>query len=735
MMKMRFGLRSKLLLLSGFLFTIPWFGYQYVWEMEKYLRFGQEQTIIGTARALATSLHERPKLFNNQASFLPRVEKGKDLYGYQLKQAIRLDGQSSDWPNYQGKSHYYGAKNQLSSTVKDSSLSLNFTAAVSKYDKYLYFFLRIVDNKVIFRGNNSRSIYLNDHIELAFTDPKGDFKRFIISNKTAGWLTSYQINLLGNNNPLPSTVIQGNWHNTDEGYNVEFRVPLAKISDNIAFAVHDVDNVFGQIISSIGSADPTSKATLGTILVPSPEIERIVKGMSYTNSSIWVVDQHRRVLAKTGDLSKASGLWQKQKKIPTDLQSIVGQIEQHWLKPLYNLVINQPQQDFIDKLYSNQILTGTHIDSALNGLEKSQWRLTTDNKAVVLSAAYPIFAGDKVNGAVIVEETTNGIMTVRNQALEKLFTSILAIMLLGSIAFFFFASRISSRIRTLRNQAELAIDQHGRITSEMRPSNANDEIGDLSRSFAMAVSRLAQYNHYLEQMSSRLSHELRTPIAVVRTSLENLTMQPIGEHASAYIERAQTGVERLNLLLTQMSEATRIEQMLHSTDKVPFNIYKVLNGCISGYQQIYPDYELEYCCYDLNSNRQAPKELTATLVGAPEHIAQLLDKVVTNAIEFTNNKKVQLCVYQGLDNIQVSILNNGPLLPEQMTERLFDSMVSIRSQVNEYHSNTGPHLGLGLYIARLICEFHQGSISAKNLYSPEGVNLTILLPLTPKKPK
>ena len=73
----RFGLRAKLLLLSSFLFAIPWFGYQYVWEMEKYLRFGQEQTIIGTARALATALHERPNLFNNQASFLPSVEKGK----------------------------------------------------------------------------------------------------------------------------------------------------------------------------------------------------------------------------------------------------------------------------------------------------------------------------------------------------------------------------------------------------------------------------------------------------------------------------------------------------------------------------------------------------------------------------------------------------------------------------------------------------------------------------------
>ena len=62
-----FGLRFKLLLLSGFLFSIPWLGYEYVWEMEKYLRAGQERTLLGTVRAVATALHERPKLFDAQA--------------------------------------------------------------------------------------------------------------------------------------------------------------------------------------------------------------------------------------------------------------------------------------------------------------------------------------------------------------------------------------------------------------------------------------------------------------------------------------------------------------------------------------------------------------------------------------------------------------------------------------------------------------------------------------------
>ena len=726
-MKLIFGLRSKLLLLSSFLVVIPWFGYQYVWEMEKYLRFGQEQTIIGTARALATALHERPNLFNNQASFLPSVEKGKDLYGYQLSQPINLDGNHQDWPNYIAKSHYYGADNQLALNESDitqpnTDLSHNFTAAVGKYDKYLYFFISVIDDKMIFRNNNARSIELNDRLELAFTNPSGEFQRFLLSNKQAGWLDVFQIQHDTLIDPSPVRFIQGKWLETTQGYNIEFRIPLKNISDNLAFAIHDVDEVFGITKNTIASANTANKYSLGTILVPSPEIERIVKGMSYTNSSIWVVDQHHRVLAKAGDIQSANGFWQKNIKKNTETNWHASLIE--LLKPLFNQLLTQPPKAFIDQLYDAQNLTGEHIESALTGTPQSQWRLSSDNKAVILTAAYPIYFGNKVHGAVIVEETNNGIRIVRNQALEKLFTSILAIMTFGILAFFFFATRISNRIRSLRNQAEQAIDEHGRINEAMSASTANDEIGDLSRSFSTAVSRLSQYNHYLENMSSRLSHELRTPIAVVRTSLENLTIQDnLPTQSSAYIERAQLGLDRLNLILTNMSEATRLEQMLKNTEKTSFNIYDVLNGCVQGYQQIYTNYTFQ----TISGNEEA------MLKGSPEHIAQLLDKVINNAVEFSQDRKIAIAIDQKPDFIKLHISNNGRYLPEQMTERLFDSMISIRENHLDNDDiskkDKRPHLGLGLYMARLICEFHQGHISASNHHNPQGVTITITLPI------
>ncbi|GHE83631.1 proteobacterial dedicated sortase system histidine kinase [Thalassotalea profundi] len=706
------------MLLSSVLFTVPWFGYQYVWEMEKYLRFGQEQTILGSARALATALHERPNLFNNQASFLPSVEQGKDFYGYELKQAIQLDGLPNDWPNYDSRIHLYNQQNSFNQVLNTQDSEHKFTATIAKYGKYLYLFISVVDNNVIFRAKNAQSIVNNDHLEIALVDHEGIFNRYVIANKQVGWLDSYRITNLSGPFPEVANFIQGHWLTTPQGYNIELRVPLTQVGDQIAFAVHDVDSPGGEVISSIGSADPSQKETLGTIVVPSPEIERIVKGMSHTNSRIWVVDQHKRVLASAGDLTKAGGVWQRTRlpdeNLNTENQSLWQKVEQQWLIPLYYKFLTKPPKAFIDNLYDTQNLTGQHIETALIGEPSSQWRLTKDQQAVVLSAAYPIFINQQVHGAVIVEETTNGIRTLRNKALEKLFSAIIAILLISAVVFLLFASRISNRISRLRNQAEHAIDENGRITANITASTANDEIGDLSRSFSQVVNRLSQYNQYLEGMSSRLSHELRTPIAVVRTSLENLSLHNIPQQSQQYIDRAQGGISRLNAILTSMSEATRIEQMLISSERVNFDFNQVLNGCIQGYQQVYNTINFHF-----NASDKA-----LIMNGSPEHIAQLFDKVIANAAEFTTDQQIFITTEDHAKEIVVHISNNGMLLPEQMHERLFDSMVSVR----ENSKDTQPHLGLGLYIARLICQFHQGKIKASNHHNPQGVTITMSFP-------
>lgn len=88
----------------------------------------------------------------------------------------------------------------------------------------------------------------------------------------------------------------------------------------------------------------------------------------------------------------------------------------------------------------------------------------------------------------------------------------------------------------------------------------------------------------------------------------------------------------------------------------------------------------------------------------------MLDKIISNAVDFSEDKKINIDVIRVKNDISISIANRGQLLPEQMQGKLFDSMVSVRT--NEQQQQ--PHLGLGLFIARLICEYHHGTITAEN---------------------
>jgi two-component system sensor histidine kinase ChvG len=532
-MNLPVGLRAKVIILSLFLLCLPWLGYEYVWEMEKYLRYGQEKTLEGTTQALATALHERPKLFDNQASFLNQVEKGRDLYAYPLAGAIQLDGKLGDWDLYQDRTLNYSDEHVIYQSSKSEPINISFSHMVGKYGGYLYDFFNVSDQNLVFRSGKSLRIDRNDHLVMATQSPDGQFRRYIIANTQSGWLSAFELpSDPSQSMPVsPEVRFQGQWLKTDKGYNIEFRLPLDMVGSKLGFAIHNVNDANNrQLVNIIGTSATDSVASLGTVLVPPPEIENIIKGMSHNSSRIWVVDNHGRVLAKSGDIRSSSNTWADNLEV-NQPESLWQHVKQQYILPLYYKILTRPPQDFIDSLQDSTELTGSHIEKALSGEQGSTWRLTPDNKAVVLAAASPIWIDDKVMGVVIAEETTHGIRSLRNRALEKLFNVILTVMSMGTLALFIFASSISSRIRRLRDQAELAIDSQGRVRQQIVASKNRDEIGDLSRSFSSIVSRLGQYTHYLENMSSRLSHELRTPVAEVRSSLEHLGLQQLDDQS------------------------------------------------------------------------------------------------------------------------------------------------------------------------------------------------------------
>jgi len=544
-----FSLRVKLALVAVLLLALPWAGYNYVREMERFLLEGEEQALLATARAVATALHDRPGLLRAPPS---RDDDLRREAEQELRRLAAERGEPSPDP--------------------EESASPTTNAAA------------IIDRE-----------------------------------------------------------------------------------ESVA-ARREIEDIAG-----------------------------ILKGVERTTSRIWVVTHELRVLALAGSLKREGAA-----------------VEETLTRRALGLLIPRPNEDFDDAIADDVLATGREIAGALQGRPGVRLRNTPDGKAVVISAAHPIWNGDEVVGAVVVEESTNPILSVRSLALERLLVVTLAVFAFAAAVLIWFATRISTRIRRLRDEAETAIDARGRIAHLVTAQNAGDELGDLSRSFSAMLGKLSQHHAYLESMASRLSHELRTPIAVVRSSLENLKLAP--PDGRVYIERAEEGLRRLGTILTRMSEATRLEQGLASVEREPFDFAAVVAGCVEGYRLAYPGQPFELAL---------PRE-KAVASGSPDLVAQLLDKVVANAVDFSaagGGRSEPVRIYISVSNglIELGVENKGPLLPQAMHGRLFQSMVSVRGERRGQGTGAEPHLGLGLYVAQLIAEFHGGGIHARNLASGEGV--------------
>ena len=456
-----------------------------------------------------------------------------------------------------------------------------------------------------------------------------------------------------------------------------------------------------RIVGLFAAADPEAAASLGPAYAPSEEIERFLDIMGRRASRLWVVDTRSRVRGLSGSLREAPA--QKSDGSHAAIAS--------WLIPVVSLVVSSPDIPAGDE--SKPVRS--QIDRALIGVSSTHWRGTRDREAAILSAAQPIFVGDDIVGAVVVEETTASILLLRQSALENLIALTLAVCLAAFAILLFFASRLATRIRRLHASAEAAIDSQGRIRGDIAPTGARDEIGDLERTMAAMLGRLRDYNAWLEQMASRLSHELRTPVAVVRSSLDNLRSQSPQGEARVYLDRAGEGVERLSRLISRLSEGTRLEKMLESAERESFDLAAVVRGCVEGYRGAYPGRAIDF---------EAPAD-PVTMSGVPDALAQLLDKLVENALDFApagGAVRIRLATDGRVARLSVS--NDGPPIPAAMLPRLFDAMVSARAE----GQGRGGHLGLGLAIVRLVAEFHGGAARAVNLPGGTGVHFEVELP-------
>ena len=344
-------------------------------------------------------------------------------------------------------------------------------------------------------------------------------------------------------------------------------------------------------------------------------------------------------------------------------------------------------------------------------------RQTLDRRTSIITAAHPVYDGDELAGAVAIEETSDSILILQNRAIEALVNMSVLAFVLTIAVLLVFATRLSLRVRRLRNDVDASIAPDGRIRSVIASSAATDEIGDLGRSFHAMQQRLAQYNRYLETMAGKLAHELRTPITIVRSSLENLDRQDFDDETGTYLARAHEGIKRLSGILGRMSEATHLEQTVQKEPPQRFVPYPVVAACVDAYRLAHLQQRFLFDC----DERAREVEID----GSAELLAQMLDKLVDNAVDFAAPETAIEITLQYQDKwLVLSVANEGPELPREMRDSLFESMVSLRHGRSEQ-----AHLGLGLYIVRLIADYHRARLVVADLAGRKGVVFRIELPL------
>ena len=696
-------LGTKLFILTSFLLVvIPWFSYLYLVEMEDVLLESQRNAQLLTARGVATLLNGRNDLFDE----LPINPDGyEQLYAYPLEQPIRIDGNDSDWEDILDYNVSFG-----SSPIASSSRALNqFYLVLGEHNGQVYALVQVIDDQIVFRNRNILRLDLSDHIRLTFKDSLGETRKIVITATEPGVTTAYEVDDRWRydidgaaQNQIPGVLVE-----TSAGYAVEFRVPLSFLGEarNFGLAVVDVDSEENRAIESITGTLPSAGIeAFGLVLLKSPEILRIIEGLGYSGANIQVIDVDGRIRAEIGSYAD----------LGADSAAPDAGAWADWLGILMN-----PFYLLMDQALSRPAAgqEETLIKTALAGAPSVDYvRTPIDGNVIV--AAHPIVNQSSVIGTVVLKQTTDRISEIRREALQTIVNFSLVFFFLFALVILTFSARLTRRIRKLGNETANVLDTRGRLTSNRLSGemDAGDEIGDLARRISGMLSRMHQHNQFLENMPRTLRHEINNPLNTLSTSLHNLAGADDGAERERYLESAQRGLNRIGLIVQNLADAANLEDALIGEDLERIDLTALIQSYLNNLNVVRPETNFIF---------QGTTSPIYVMV-SDFRIEQLLDKLVDNALDFASpDSPIVLSLHQSANAVEFSLTNSGATIPTDMLEAVFDSMISIRPG----NPDNRLHFGMGLHVVRVIAEHHGGSVSIENVTEPDGVKVSVNLPL------
>ena len=678
------NLRRQLLLVSLLTFVLPWAGCEFIRETESALRQSQQQMLSGTASAVAESLERYPEEFPVGPD--GNATPSDQLYGHRLDAAPLIDGYVNDW-----------------SLPPDSLRQIRgadgpIRIVTGLHGRYLYMYAAVTDKNVVYASPASIAVDdgppYADRVVLVSANPPMASERLMFTAEAPGPVIALLRSSFGFG---PEPAVQARWQDVAGGYQVEARIPLNLLGTHLGI----------NVVNTAGISEPGARSSSfagqmpGPFVTISPDLTALAERLVQPGTRILITDRNGWRIAAVGTPG-------------TSAQPSQGAVS-NWLRIAYKALVEPGTEPAFAEPDPSGRERQPYITAALDGRSEQSWFRSLDSGRAIVAVAEPVSGNGGTLGAVVLQQGTDAILSLRNEGLARLMNVTIVTTLLVAAGLLGYATWLSRRIRRLSLAAEDAVEGDA-IRASLPSAESGDEIGDLSRSFSHVLGQLADYNEYLRSLASKLSHELRTPLAIVTSSLENLEHEGLEGAPADYTARAKDGAERLRRILNAMSEANRVEEIMQHAEPEEFELENVVSPTVDAYRDVYPERR-----FDFNAIPGA-----TTVRGSPELLIQMLDKLVDNAADFSGaGDTIRIRLEPGDAGVVLSVHNPGPPLPDRMRSQLFDSMVSVRA------TGSDKHLGLGLYVARLIAEGHGGLITAGN--SDDGVRFSVILPVADAK--
>ena len=376
-----------------------------------------------------------------------------------------------------------------------------------------------------------------------------------------------------------------------------------------------------------------------------------------------------------------------------------------------------------DSLSDNEGLP--EVRRALAGTSGAVVRVSTDGQTIVF-AANPSQRGTNIKGALLLstqEGDVDRIIAEERWGFLLVFLIASSVMLVLSVLL---AGTIAEPVRRLSEAAD-RVRRGTRVREEIPDfSDRSDEIGHLSASLRDMTGALYSRIEAIERFAADVAHELKNPLTSLRSAVETLPLARNPDSKERLLAVIVHDVKRLDRLITDISDASRLDAELQRGESHTFDIATLLSTVIGMKNDVLKPGETA-TTLDIETGSPTPRPLIVR--GHDSRLVQVFNNLIDNAQSFSPpGKAVHVIVRAEDGQVIITVEDEGPGIPDHALTRIFERFYTDRPE-----QGFGQNSGLGLSISQQIVEAHSGKIHAENILDSAGeragARFTVFLPL------